>query len=102
MNDDDEKDINLISYRLTQLENGLKTVQDTLHNISEQLANITTLQARVTFLEADMARVKEGISDLQNLPYKKDAGKWTKFISWILQALTLAVMTILLAKVGLK
>ena len=46
--------------------------------------------------------INEKIVELQNAPYKKDAGKWQTALSWILQALTLACMAIILAKVGLK
>lgn len=102
MEDDTKIDISLFSYRLTQLENGLKTVQDTLQNISDQLNKMTPLQSRVTNLEVQMEKINEKIIDLQNAPYKKDAGKWQTALSWILQALTLACMAIILAKVGIK
>lgn|SRR5574344_592667 len=102
LNGEKNNDINLISYRLTQLENGLRIVQDTLKNISEQLNKMTPLQIRVTDLEAQMKNINDKIVELENAPYKKDAGKWQTALSWILQALTLACMALLLTKVGLK
>lgn len=99
---DKEENDTLISYRLSQLETGLKTVQETLKNISEQLNVLTPLQSRVQSLEAEMEKAKEQIEEIKNAPYKKDAAKWQTVIGWILQSLTLACMAILLAKIGLK
>src|SRR5574344_1565022 len=99
---EDNKDINLISYRLSQLEIGLKTVQDTLANISDKLSQMASLQERVADLEAEMSKIKGKVEELEAAPYKKDASKWQTIIGWILQALILAVMAVILAKVGLK
>lgn len=99
---EDKIDTSLFSYRLTQLETGLKDVQTTLQSISEQLNKMMPLQARVSDLEVQMDKLNEKVTELQNAPFKRDAGKWQTTISWILQALTLACMAVLIAKVGLK
>lgn len=98
---EDNENYKLLEYRLGQIEQTVKSMKTTLDSFTTQMATFTAYGIRLSALEDEMNGVKEGFTELQSAPYKKDASKWNIVAEWIFKAIILACMAVILKKVGL-
>ena len=101
MEENEDENYKLLEYRLGQIEQTVKSMKTTLDNFTTQMATFTAYGTRLSTLEDEMSKAKADITELQSVPYKKDASKWNIVAEWVFKAIVLACMAVILKKVGL-
>jgi DNA repair exonuclease SbcCD ATPase subunit len=97
-----DKDDNVTSWRLQQVETSLKEVQMTLKELTEKINSNAPLQQEVEELKKAVKKNTEDITELKAKPDREAATKWNTVVDVIFKLVVTAFATFFLIKLGIK
>lgn len=98
----EDKEDNVTSWRLQQVETSLKEVQMTLKELTEKINSNAPLQQEVEDLKKSVKNNTDAIMELKSRPDKDAANKWNTIVDVVFKLMITAVATFILVKLGVK
>lgn len=96
----DEINLEVVDYRLKNIENQLSELKDLLVQVPMLNKEIADMDKRLSFAEADIKTVKEDINRMKIAPVKKSAERWQYIIDYIFKGLVALAVAYLFAYKG--
>lgn len=98
MNDD----INIIDYRLQQIENEIKGLKELLVTVPILNNSVENMENRIETCETNIDLLNKEITKLKNEPIKKSAEKWKYITDFIFKSLVAIIVGWFFYRLGLK
>ena len=98
----EDKEDNVTSWRLQQVETSLKEVQITLKELTEKINSNAPLQQEVEDLKKSVKNNTDAIMELKSRPDKDAANKWNTIVDVVFKLIVTAFATFFLIKLGIK
>lgn len=98
MNDD----VNILDYRLQQIENEIKGLKELLVTVPILNNDLQNLEHRINVAETNIDLLNKELSKLKSEPMKKSAEKWNYILDYVFKTVVTVIIGYFLYKVGLS
>lgn len=98
MNDE----LNILDYRLQQIENEIKGLKELLVTVPILNNDLQNLEHRISTAETNIDLLNKEVSKLKSEPMKKSAEKWNYILDYVFKTVVTIVIGYFLYKVGLS
>lgn len=98
MNDD----VNILDYRLQQIENEIKGLKELLVTVPILNNDLQNLEHRLNAAETNIDLLTKEVSKIKSEPMKKSAEKWNYILDYSFKTVVTVIIGYFLYKVGLS
>lgn len=99
---ENEENKELLEYRLSNIEKSLAKLEELLTNNKLQDRDIDDLQGKSEKLEQRVTALEARCAKLEEAPVKAKADRWGQTVDLIYRTVILAVLALVLIKIGLQ
>ena len=96
------EEINVIDYRLQQIENEIKGLKELLVTVPILNNDLTNLEHRIEACETNIDLLNKEVNKLRNEPTKKSAEKWNYILDYMFKTVVTIIIGYFFYKVGLS
>lgn len=95
-------DVNILDYRLQQIENEIKGLKELLVTVPILNNDLQNLEHRISTTETNIDLLNKEISKLKSEPTRKSAEKWNYILDYMFKTVVTIIIGYFFYKVGLS